>query len=363
MTINVGVDLHKTQFTVYARNGEGLYGKYGTDGAGYQGFVKQLGQWRAEGHQVRVAVESTGNTRYFKRVLEQAGYGVTVINPLKFKVINESVKKTDRHDAATIAEFLEKDMLPEARLCDESSERLRRLLETRKTLVRSIVAVKNQIHGLLVSLGMEDRAASLQSKRGRQAVLDALEKAANGLVVHPLFETIDLLDGQVKKLEKELAVLVEKDRTVELLRSIPGCGLITAATIRAYTDDITRFRTYKQYSSYAGLAPWVQSSNETTHYGSITKRGPEQLRTALVQLVLGMVRMKRTTLDYRLMIRYGSMKRQKGSGRSIIATARKLSKIIWFMLTADRPFDPGQMIAKDKKAKTDEMRASLALPA
>lgn len=363
MTINVGVDLHKTQFTVYARNGEGLYGKYRTDAEGYETFVKQLGRWRGEGHQVRLAVESTGNTRYFKRVLEQAGYGVVVINPLKFKVINESVKKTDRHDAATIAEFLEKDMLPEARLCDESSERLRRLLETRKTLVRSMVAVKNQIHGLLVSLGMEDRTASLQSKRGRQAVLDALEKADNGLVVHPLFETIDLLAEQVKKIEKELEALVEKDRAVELLRSIPGCGLITAATIRAYTDDIKRFRTYKQYSSYAGLAPWVQCSNETKHYGSITKRGPEQLRTALVQLVLGMVRLKRTTVTYRLMIRYGIMKRQKGSGRTIIATARKMSKIIWFMLTSDRPFDPGLLIDKTTNEKADAMRTSLAISA
>ena len=32
--------------------------------------------------------------------------------PQKMKVVNESVKKTDKHDAATIAEFLEKDMLP-----------------------------------------------------------------------------------------------------------------------------------------------------------------------------------------------------------------------------------------------------------
>ncbi len=35
----------------------------------------------------------------------------------QFKVINESVKKTDKHDAATIAEFLAKDMLPESKYC------------------------------------------------------------------------------------------------------------------------------------------------------------------------------------------------------------------------------------------------------
>ena len=43
------------------------------------------------------------------------------------------------------------------------------------------------------------------------------------------------------------------------------------------------------------------------------------------------------------MRRYGEMKRQKGSGKSIIAMARKLSKIIWYMLKNDMPFNPIRM--------------------
>jgi hypothetical protein len=33
------------------------------------------------------------------------------------------------------------------------------------------------------------------------------------------------------------------------------------------------------------------------------------------------------------------MKAQKGSGKSIIVMARKLTKIIWYMLQNDTPFD------------------------
>jgi transposase len=87
-------------------------------------FLALAKQWQDSGEAVRVGVESTGNTRYFKGRMESAGVGVTVINTLKFKVVNESVTKTDKHDAATIAEFLEKDMLPESRLCSEESEQL-----------------------------------------------------------------------------------------------------------------------------------------------------------------------------------------------------------------------------------------------
>ena len=144
-----------------------------------------------------------------------------------------------------------------------------------------------------------------------------------------------------------------------LLRTIPGCGLITASMIRAYTDGIKRYRTYKQYSAYAGLVPWVQCSNETTHYGRITKRGPEPLRTALVQLVLGMVRLKQKTRRYRLMQRYQMLKADKGSRKAIIATARKLSMVVWFMLRTGSAFDPRLMVDTTLHEKVELMRGSI----
>lgn len=61
-----------------------------------------------------------------------------------------------------------------------------------------------------------------------------------------------------------------------------------------------------------------------------------------------MVRMKRVTENYRIMRRYRSMKQHKGSGQSIIATARKLSTIIYIMLKNGEPFDPNRM-ANQKK--------------
>lgn len=362
MRVSVGVDLHKGQFTVYWRACEGPLGRferYRTTELEYQCFEGKLKKLMEKGHEVRVAVESTGNTRYFKRRLEVVGVPVVVINTMKFKVVTESVKKTDRRDAATIAEFLEKDMLPEAHLCSTESEELRRVLKTRAVLVRSVVAVKNQVHGLLLSLGIEAKKGSLQSLKGRRRVLNVLaEHGLAGQAVQPLLETIDRLEVEVKKLERILEHKVKQDRVVELLKTIPGAGIITAATIRAYVDDIGRFVNYKQFSAYAGLVPWVQNSNNSERYGSITKRGPCELRTALVQVVMGMVRNKRTTGGYRIMGRYTAMKEEKGSGKAIIATARKLSKIVWYMLRNDMPFDPQRMTDPGLRKIAREMQAA-----
>jgi transposase len=351
MTIFIGVDLHKTQFTVSSNVEGGMHGKFLTTSTGYAKFEESIRRWQLQHHEIRIGVESTGNTRVFKDRMEELGCEVVVINTLKFKVVTESVKKTDKHDAATIAEFLAKDMLPEAYICSKENEHLRRLLKVRKTLKQTAVSVKNQVHGMMLSLGLEDQKASLQSKKGRQKILDTLQSAAIELEAHQLFETIDLLESQVKKLEQQLEQILPEREDAKLLMMIPGCGIISALTIVAYMDDVRRFSSAKKFASYAGLAPWTQNSNETVHHGRITKRGPEPLRTALVQVVLGMIRMKRTTASFLIMQKYQSIKSAKGSGKSIIASVRKVSNIIWAMLTHDEPFRPEMMLENSQNTR------------
>ena len=187
MTCFFGVDLHKTQFTVHARTENRVESldqiiQYPTTNEGYGNFLKRIRNLRTRGYSIKVGVESTGNTRFFKNQVEKAGAEVTVINTLKFRVINESTKKTDKYDASTISEFLSKDMLPKSYICSKETENLRRLLKSRERLVRSTVGQKNanflmlkSLHALLVSIGFSDELRSLQTKKGRREILDALE--------------------------------------------------------------------------------------------------------------------------------------------------------------------------------------------
>lgn len=356
MTFFIGVDLHKTQFTVHVRTEEKSetfeqIKQYSTTAEGYGEFLSRISSYKEIGATVKIGVESTGNTRFFKNQVEKVGAEVTVINTLKFKVINESTKKTDKHDASTISEFLSKDMLPESYLCGKETENIRRLLKSRERLVRSIVGQKNEIHALLVSLGLSDELRSLQSKKGRQKILEALESNNDYVLeaqsVKLMLEIIDRIEESVKSIEKQLSELTKEDEMVNRLITIRGCGKITAWTIRAYTEDISRFASAKKYAAFCGLVPWVQDSNETIHHGKITKRGPQELRTSFVQLVLGIRRCKDTS-EWRLMQRYEYMKKNKGSGKSIIATARKMAEIVWAMLSDKQDFNADRMKGKYK---------------
>ncbi|MBO4727317.1 MAG: CotH kinase family protein, partial [Spirochaetaceae bacterium] len=254
MTFFIGVDLHKTQFTVHVRTEEESESldqirQYPTTTDGYAEFLTRISRYKATGSNVKIGVESTGNTRFFKNQVEKAGAEVTVINTLKFKVINESAKKTDKHDASTISEFLSKDMLPESYLCGKETENIRRLLKSRERLVRSTVGQKNEIHALLVSLGFSDELRSLQSKKGRQKILDTLESNNDYVLeaqsVKLMFEIIERIEESVKIIEKQLVELTKDDEMVNRLMTIRGCGKITAWTIRAYTEESDKIITIR----------------------------------------------------------------------------------------------------------------------
>ena len=356
----VGVDLHKTQFTVCAldEGGEYLLGKrYQTTEEGYEDFINEMHSQEENGYSIELAVETTSNARFFKNRMEKEGFVVKVVNTNRFKVITMSTKKTDANDAATLAYYLVKEMLPEAHLCSQTSEEIRRLLKTRSVLVQSMVKIKNQIHGMMLGYGIETKAAQFQSKKKRQELINDLadhnysDFTASSLKV--MLKILDDLTEEVKEIEKHLGEMVEQNDDVELLMTVPGIGINTATTIAAYTEDLERFEgNYKKFAAYVGIVPSVHNSNESIHYGRITKHGPQELRTAFVQAAMGMIRLTKVTSEWRLIKEYQRRKEDKGSGRAIIALARKISRIVFVMLSKRERFNPDLMRCDDSLPQT-----------
>jgi transposase len=115
---------------------------------------------------------------------------------------------------------------------------------------------------------------------------------------------------------------------VQRLLQIHGMNLLSAIGLLAEIGDIALFETSKQLTAYAGLVTSTRQSNERTHHGGITKQGRKRLRTIAISAVLSMVNRTKTPL----MEFYQKKKREKGAGKAICATARKLLTIIFVML-------------------------------
>ncbi len=95
-----------------------------------------------------------------------------------------------------------------------------------------------------------------------------------------------------------------------------------------------------------------EAAKESNHYGRITKHGPQGLRTAFIQVALGMIRLTKVTSEWRLIKEYQRRKDDKGSGRAIIVLARKITRIVFVMLSKRERFNPERMRCVDNVQQT-----------
>jgi len=316
----IGVDLHKSSFSVcYYRGKEDYDFKvYKVCGKGLSDFGRSL---KASDE---LAVESTGNTGFFARAIEGRVKRIRVVNPVQFKVISQSVKKTDENDALTIAKFLSRDLIPEVRMRDKESSQLASLIGTRDKLVKLRTALKNKVHNILSANGIVSRSMLLNSRKGLEKVLgyplDASYKFELGLIV----DQIKSLNDAIEKIDEELKNRGQKLDGHQGLTSIKGIGNTGATILLNTIGDVNDFKDEKALASYLGIVPRVSISNETVHRGRITKMGNKIARTVLVQSTLIAIRYSPYLNAF-----YQKLKAKKGSGKAIIATARKLLGIVY----------------------------------
>lgn len=341
--MNVGVDLHKTQFTVCFRHNENevLQKVYRTERKGYEEFLSDLRGMKIPKKMVQLAVETTGNVWYFVQMVESHVGEVKVVNTMKFKVIVESTSKTDSRDARTIAYYLWKDMLPTVTLPDAESRRITKVVKVRDKIVKRMTELKNQIHALFLEEGVEIRKSALTSVKQIEMLkkIEADEEVM--MLANLLIDEIIRLREAKTVLEKRLTEMTVNDKAVELLRTIPGTGLVSACAVRGVLADIKRFDDPRKIAAYAGLAPWVANSNETVRHGHITKRGSTILRNAFVQMAMGMIRewakvgKSERTRFYNW---YRQLIGRVGGSKGKIALARRMSRIVWAMLQTNTAF-------------------------
>ncbi len=118
------------------------------------------------------------------------------------------------------------------------------------------------------------------------------------------------------------------------MTSITGIGDISAIILLNTIGNVTDFADDSKLAAYFGIVPRVAMSNETSQYGKITKMGNKIARTALVQSTLIAIRYNPYLRKF-----YLRLKAKKGSGKAIIATARKLLTIIYRTLKNNWVFE------------------------
>lgn len=271
------------------------------------------------------------------RQIEAMGAQNLVVAPQDWDERKTGVK-TDRTDTVAMLSRLDRYLagnhkaLAVVRVPGEAEEVQRSRVRQRKQFQSDRNRWANQGKSLLLQYGLDlgwswwrpDRYLKVQA-----AVREHLPLHAEMILrmLSDFQEMVLLLSQKLEALTREQQQNVRRRRSAA--PRLRGVGELSMAQIEAEIGDWNRFSNRRQVSSYTGLCPGVEGSGGQFTGRSITKRGNQRLRAALVELAWLVVRYQeryRPACQCRMVL---AGKNRAARKRAIVALARKLAVDLW----------------------------------
>ena len=291
---------------------------------------------------IRVLLETGTESEWVAQALEGAGYEVIVADP-NFAPMYGDVQrkvKTDRRDVAALAEANRRGWYRVAYRTSAPQRAVRQVLRARRQLVSMRSGTISVIRALLRQDGYRLPRGDAERVPARLARVALPPTLATTLT--PLFETVAALTAQIPTIDVRLQQHAAGDPVVTRLRSVPGVGLVVALTFRARIDDVGRFASAAQVSAALGLVPHEDSSAERRHRGHITKAGPPELRSLLVQAAWACWRSRQGAP---LRGWAEAVASRRGRRIAVVGLARRLSRILFAVWRDETTYRPEVLVA------------------
>ena len=331
-------------------------------------------------------MEATGHYWYpIYSFLKAKGYTIYVINPIQSDSLRKMYirqTKNDSIDSFLIAEVIRFGQFGTTSMADENILAMRQLCRYRDSVISSRTEIKlrigtimeqifpeyeKQFSSLWVSTSMGILEKYLTPENIKNAPIDELfeiikDKSHNRLTrakaisikeaaadtfgikiaqdafsfqLKQLIDRMNFHDKQIEALDIEIMKYYEQFDCY--LHSIPGIGIIGAATILAEIGDISRFKNSSALVAFAGIDPTVRQSGEfnSTH-NHMSKRGSPYLRHAIF--------LAATTCSFHNSPLNAYYKKKRDQGKHHLtatgAVARTLTTVIYAVLRDSKPYEP-----------------------
>jgi transposase len=310
MSVYVGIDVHRkrSQVAVVDEGGEVLANRNVTNGVAP--ILSVIGGLPAG---TPAAFEAAFGWGWLLELLEDYGFEPHMVHPLQCKAIASARLKNDKVDAATLAQLLRADLLPEAWIAPPAVRQLRTLL-------------RNRIHAVLADHG-HGRPEGCWSGPGRAWLASVELPAASRQVIDDALALIDAVQEPIDRLDRQVRQQARSDPRVTVLTQLPGVGAFTALVLLAEIGDISRFSSARKLAAWGGLTPTVRGSDRTVRHGHISKQGPAWVRWVLCQAAQTAKRHPDFAAGYQ------AIARRRGSKIATTAIARKLLTRAYHLLT------------------------------
>jgi len=289
-----------------------------------------------------VVMEACGSATHWGRRIQALGHHVALLPPHQVRPY-VTRNKTDRTDAKGILEaYRNKDIHP-VPIKTVEQQVLGSLHRFRSGWISARTAQVNTLRGLLREFGV---TIPVGIKKVLPAVRLLIEDADSAIpdplrsVVALACEEIETLNQKIKHTEHELETLAKTIPQVTRILTIPGVGMIVATAFVAFVGDVTRFPSGRHLASYLGLTPRERSSGGRRRLGAISKRGDGYMRMLLVHGARSLL-FHAARAETHDPLRAWAMKLRGRTkhNKAAVAVANKLVRLLWAVLTHDRPYE------------------------
>jgi len=287
-----------------------------------------------------VAVEATGNWYWIVGEIEAAGLRPLLVHPRKAKLMMGMINKTDKLDVHGLNRLQQNGTLPTVWIPPADLRDLRELTRTRLVLVASRTRLKNRLLATLAKHGFSIEASDNFGAGARQqwSVLLPQLPEQTRFVTGQLLEQLDFLEQQIQSQAQRLESLLEITPAIQRLKTLPGIGLILAASIALEIGDIARFASHEHLASYAGTTPRVHSSGDKTRYGRLRADVNRYLKWAYVEAANAVVLQQRRWSQRHVVRLYRRIADRRGHSKAIGAVARHLAEASFWVLTRNEDY-------------------------
>ena len=331
-------------------------------------------------------MEATGHYWYpIYSFLKAKGYTIYVINPIQSDSLRKMYirqTKNDSIDSFLIAEVIRFGQFTTTSMADENILAMRQLCRYRDSVISSRTEIKLRISTIMeqifpeyekqfsslwlsTSMGILEKYLTpenientpidelfeiikdkshnkLTMKKAisiREAAADTfgikIAQDAFSFQLKQLIDRMNFLDKQIEALDCQILEYYEKFDCY--LHTIPGIGMIAAATILAEIGDINRFKSSSALVAFAGIDPTVRQSGEfSSTHNHMSKRGSPYLRHAIF--------LAATTCSFHNSPLNAYYKKKRDQGKHHLtatgAVARKLTTVIYAVLRDSKPYEP-----------------------
>jgi transposase len=323
-----GIDLHKRTIAIQTVDGEGTVVRQAQLAAQRPAlssyFATLPGPHRA-------VVECTGMWYWVRDLLSAQGIDLRLGHAKYLKAISYAKVKTDAVDAATLAQLLRVDLIPEAHMISAEQRETRDLLRARLVLVGRVLRCRRSIGALLEKYNVATPTALPELPR-LQAALHAEQQT--------------LLTAQIRRLEHVLRDQLLATPNAQRLVWVPGIGRLVAYTLLLEIDDIRRFPSARHFHSYCRLVPGAQDSGGKVRHKR-SRDGNRYLKIAFHHAA-----MRAAQYFPEIRAEFQRHARRKGKHIARARIAKELATIVYAMLSKEEAFNgkfAGHILTRTKR--------------